>query len=424
MTLQLVRPLLYLLLLLLSLPPNPGTAADQAPDPNPPMVTDPRLQQEQKKILRIQEGIRGHQEKIDQAREEEHDILAELEEMTNELREKRAGLARLQSDLDLQEQNINLLQTELQGVVADSDKLKEHLRKRLAAFYRMGSIGYMNVIFSTSSLPDLLNFQEHFRYLLRHDQEIVLRYRRQLARLTESRTTLDRGKGELLAVIVDIKNQEEEISATRQKRADLLAKVQTEKKLYEQALTAMETAAAKLTRTMEQIKAANRATENKAREDEMQSAKKRRPKPRPQGIVARKGNLPPPIRGQVTTFFGRHADGKFGISTYANGIDIKPGGKSDIQAIYEGRVVFAGKLRGYGNMIIIDHGQQYYSLVSRASTLSKAKDDQVGQGEVIGTIDEESGLLADGLHFEIRHGTTPENPLHWLDNGMLSINHR
>ncbi|MDT8335130.1 MAG: peptidoglycan DD-metalloendopeptidase family protein, partial [Desulfurivibrionaceae bacterium] len=150
------------------------------------------------------------------------------------------------------------------------------------------------------------------------------------------------------------------------------------------------------------------------------SPKKRRPGS-PRSFSTKKGRLPPPVRGAVTTFFGKSKQGKFGIVTRADGIDIKTLAGSEIRAIHAGKVVYSDRLKGYGNLIIIDHGHQYYSLISRAAELYKKEGEAVTAGEAIGIMDEGGGLLGEGLHFEIRHGTTPLDPLDWLNRDQLNL---
>ncbi len=390
----------------------------QAETEKTPKTITVRLTKQQKKIRRLQKGIQGHKKKILSSHEKEQGILFDLENIDRNLREDRLKLRVLQGELDTKEDTINLLQGEYSAINASKERLREHLQDRLASFYRMGSIGYMNVVFSTSSLPDLINFQEHFRLLLRQDQQLINQFRHKISELTVAQEDLHRGKRQMLAVIVDIKDQEQELANSHTKRSKLLNKVKTEKKLYQRALHEMEQAAQDLDQAIVRLKKPS-VPKEKIKKKRLASAKKRRPT---QGITARKGRLKPPIRGTVTTFFGRNTVKKFGLSSSAKGIDIKPDmNRKKIRAIFSGRVIYAAPLRGYGQMIIIDHGHQYYSLTSRISELKKTKGQLVHGGEIIGTIEEESGLLGEGLHFEIRHGTKPLNPLHWLDNGMLRI---
>ena len=382
-----------------------------------PKVIDVRLLKQEKKFKRIQQSIQGHKKKLHRTKEDERIVSAELEALNQELRQEKEELKKLRDDLTKQEDTIYTMQSDLAQVAQDQEQLEGYLQQRLAAFHRMGSIGYMNVIFSTSSLPDLLTFQDNYRLLLRHDQELMVQYRQKIAAITEEQELLQTGKKELLDVIVDIKAQEEQLKITRQKRAAVLERLTTEKKLYERALQEMKAGAAHITRTIKQIKKQNDAAAKKEKANTRQSPKKKRPKGSV-GFAAQKGRLAPPVLGTVITFFGRNKGAPRPIA-FSNGIDIAPKDDAEIHAIFDGTVVFAGQLRGYGEMIIIDHGNQYYSLASRASKLFKAKDDPVYEGEVIGKIDRTSGMLDKGLHFEIRNGTEPENPLHWVNNAML-----
>ncbi len=385
-----------------------------------------QIQKEKKNIARIEEGIKGHQQKLHRSEDEEKTLLTDLEGIESNLQQQRSKLGGLQTDLNHHEDTIHSLQEEMGKVNAAKEKLRGHLQKRLGAFYRMGSIGYMNVIFSTSSMPDLLNFQEYFRLLLHHDHVMIGQFREKIVDLTKRRANLQQEKSELLGVIVEIKDQEQQLADTRQKRATLLSRVRTEKQLYERALREMEDAAGKLSSTMAQLEKPDDTAEartTKPRQEGSQTGGKKTKAETPDAgnIVARKGKLAPPITGTVTGLFGRQIKKEFGLTTFGNGIDIKPEPNAKILAIFAGRVVFADNLRGYGKTMIIDHGQQYYSLVSRASKLLKNKGDLVREGEIIGSIDESSGLLGEGLHFEIRHGTTPENPMKWVNNAMLRL---
>jgi len=280
----------------------------------------------------------------------------------------------------------------------------------------------MNVIFSASSLPDLINIREYFERLIQHDQQIINDYRAKIDQLNEAKVALTREKDHLLTVIAGVEEQKKRLTATRQERMALLNRVKTEKTLYQMALLEMQDAAEHLNFTMKQLeeKHAIQLTKVEREERLLRSSKKNRPGSQ-YGFASLKGRLDPPVPGTVTTYFGKNTKGRFGITTYANGIDIKTEPGTEIRAVYDGRVVYAGSLRGYGNLLIVDHGDQYYSLVSRAAELFKKEGDSVQAGEVIGTMSDQEGLISEGLHFEIRHGTEPENPLHWINNAKLKI---
>lgn len=377
---------------------------------------DSQVRTHQKNIQRLESGISEQKELVKESRSKEINLLSELEKIDQELAIGRDKLLELKTQLKDKEIIIHQKMTELSDLTTEKEKTRNHVKKRLAAYYRMGNIGVMNVTFSTSSLPELLNFKEYFQRMIEYDQKVILDYRERITALTIVQETLQEEKDRLLSVIVSVKNQETAMASVRQNRMDLLNRVNTEKKLYQQALAEMQEAATNLNQTIEALK--QQVTIEKKRRYE--SPKKKRPGSI-HGFAALKGTLSPPVTGAVATYFGRNTNGKFGITTYANGIDIKTISGAEIKAIYNGKVVFAGFLRGYGNLIILDHGQQYYSLMSRVARILKSEGDVVNTGEVIGIMNDQDDLLGEGLHFEIRHGTDPENPLNWVNNDTLKI---
>ena len=382
-----------------------------------------QLLDQQKKIYRLNKGIEGHKTRVKDTRQKETSLLTELDKINRRLREERDKLAGLKKNLANQEKLIVQKKNEMGQAYIEKETAKAHVQKRLNAYYRMGPVGMMNVLFSSNTLPDMLNAREYFQHIIQHDQQVINDYREKIEQLAEAQQALTHERAQLLVVIAKVKEQEKRLQDTREDRMALLKRVKTEKKLYQLALAELRGAAEQLSNTLQALEEKHAAQVAKAEEEEkllLGSPKKKRPGSQ-YGFSAQKGQLDPPVSGTVTTYFGKNTQGRFGITTYANGIDIKTAPGTEITAVYDGKVVYAGTLRGYGNLIIIDHGQQYYSLVSRAAELFKKEGDPVQAGEVIGTMSDQDGLLSEGLHFEIRHGTEPENPLHWLNNGKLKI---
>jgi len=376
-----------------------------------------QLTNQQNKIERINKGIESQKTRVKAARDHENSILTELETIDQNIAAESAKLNELKSSLIEHEKIIAVKQAELSLALQAKEEAKQHTQKRLSAYYKMGPMGVMNVMFSTNELPDLLNFREYFNTLLKYDHQVIKEYRQKIAVLSKAQQALQDEKKALVAAISDIKEHEALLAATRQDRLALLERVKTEKTLYKQALHELEEAADKLTSTLKVLKK-EAASQQKVTIRRVNAKKKR---PTNFGFANQKGKLDPPISGTVITLFGKNSEGKFGITTFANGIDIKTNSDSQIRAIYDGKIVYAGFLRGYGNLLIVDHGEQYYSLMSRAEKFFKQEGDAVIKGEIIGTMGNQAGLLSEGLHFEIRHGTTPENPLQWVNNAKLTI---
>jgi len=139
----------------------------------------------------------------------------------------------------------------------------------------------------------------------------------------------------------------------------------------------------------------------------------------PDGIVFSrlKGRLPPPVKGEIVSRFGPSRSGNYNSFTFQSGIDIKVERGEPVRSVFKGKIMFAEWLKGYGNLLIIDHGENYYSLYAHVQEFFKQKGEKVGAGEVIATAGDTGSIKGLCLHFEVRHHGKPVDPLKWLKKG-------
>jgi septal ring factor EnvC (AmiA/AmiB activator) len=128
-------------------------------------------------------------------------------------------------------------------------------------------------------------------------------------------------------------------------------------------------------------------------------------------FLAQRGRLAWPVTGKVRIAFGptRHPD--LGTLIESNGLEIAVPPQTPVMAVWKGRVLYASPLKGFGNLMIIDHGDKYYSLYAHAASFTRKTGDLVGAGDVIAFSGHEG---RDALYFEIRHRGEPVDPLPWL----------
>ena len=124
-----------------------------------------------------------------------------------------------------------------------------------------------------------------------------------------------------------------------------------------------------------------------------------------------------PVKGKIIQLFGPYRNPQFNVMNFRGGIDIQADRGDPIQAVHRGRVLYADWFTGYGNMMIIDHGDAYYTVYAHAEALFKKKGAAVEAGEVIATVGDTGSLEGAVLHFEIRHHGKPIDPLGWLQTG-------
>ena len=376
------------------------------------------------RIRKLQEGIIDHKIKILGSKKKERTLLGELEKIETELQAQKELLAALRTESKQQELLLADKQEYLRQVLTEKRAHQVHVKNRLAAYYRMGSVGLMNVLFSTESLPDLLDFKEYFSIMVQHDHTIIQQY---LARIEESNRAREdhaREKLRLMKLTDELGEKEKQLNQFHQEKNILLKQVNTKKHLYEQAVQEIEEAAADLAATLQKIQAAAKrqpaATQPQVVTDQqpgiIETEKKKLPKAPAleEGFPSQKGLLEPPVNGTVITLFSQKIKGKFESATTSNGIDIRVKKGLEIKAVYDGKIIHSGYLRGYGNLLIIDHGHQYFSMISRAADFYTEEGTKIAKGEIIGMTGDGDPLYGEGLHFEIRKGAKPEDPLLWF----------
>ena len=377
------------------------------------------------RIRKLQEGIIDHKIKILDTKKKERTLLGELERIENELQVQKNMLISLQSESEQQELLLSDKQEYLNQVLAEKRAHQVHVKNRLAAYYRLGSVGLMNVVFASESLPELLDFKEYFGLMVQHDHAIIQTYLGQINESNRAREEHAREKLRLMMLAEKVNQNEMRLNQIREEKNLLLKQVNTEQNLYEQAVSEIEEAAADLAATLQKLQASSQPQPTVAqKEPQSATAEKTPPKIEQvlqQGFPGQKGLLNPPVEGSVITHFRQKIPGKFDSFTIADGIDIKVNKGQEIKAVYDGKIIHSGYLRGYGNLLIIDHGQQYFSLLSRAADFYKKEGEKVATGEIIGMTGEGDPLYGEGLHFEIRKGSNPEDPMLWLKKNAFPL---
>jgi len=377
------------------------------------------------RIRRLQEGIIDHKIKILGSKTKERSLLGELEKIENELRVQKNILAALMAATEEQELLLSDKQEYLNQVLAKKQAHQVHLKNRLAAYYRMGTVGLMNVVFSSESLPELLDFQENFGLMVQNDHALIQKYLAQLKESNRAREEHSQEKLRLLKLADEVSENERRLTRIIEEKNYLLQQVNREQHLYEQAISEIEQAATDLAATLQRLRTASEPQPVAAQPAGKMAAKGNKSgqelSPVLEGFPGRKGLLDSPVPGTVITSFRQKVKGKFDSATIANGIDIKVKKGLEIKAVYDGKIIHSGYLRGYGNLMIIDHGHQYFSLISRAADFYKVEGSKVATGEVIGLTGEGDPLYGEGLHFEIRKGSNPEDPMLWLKKDALAL---
>lgn len=350
-------------------------------------------------IGKLREEISRHQEQFEQRSSEEHSLLEELATLDEKISQRRNQVETLQTRIREQERTIAAKEQELAAITRKTDALREHLIKRLRSFYLNGITGFINAVFSNSSLPDLMVANDAYHSLVTYDQTLFSEYRSNIAEIDRTKRARELEQSVLEHLLAEAAAEQETLQQTVNEKSRVLKRIQTEKGLYEQAVQEMKKAESALLATL------RRQTQSPEAAFAF-------------GFSAQKGKLPPPVWGKVVRRFGSFSQDSEDTA-FAQGITILPSSQAEVFTIYGGLVIFSGYMSGYGQVIIIEHDQEYYTITARLDDLKVQEGDTVRQGQIIGVTGETLTPFGQGAYFEIRHGTQPEDPLKWIQPGAL-----
>ncbi len=382
-------------------------------------IAEQDLFEHKKKLGRVQQGLLEQQENFEQTRQQEENLLNELAELDGKIIEESTLLVDLYNQLQVEKLKTEEMQAAFDVLKGEKGILARQTEKRLAAYYRMGDIGVLNITFSSATLPELVNFHEYYRHMLRHDQALIERFRGKLIEFEESRKSHQAQQAHLEAAMNQTKEQQLLLAETKVVRRELLSRIKAEKNLYRNAADVLEESAKALLSGLEEFeKQAEIAHQQK--EEWMIGAfplephKKRKPGWM-RGFGGQKGLLPPPVVGTLISLFGDNAASLAGEAQPSSGVDFNVGRGALIRATFKGKVVYTGFVKGYGQMIIISHTDGYYTMTSGMANFLVKPGDIVSQGDEIAMASDHVGQLQGAIHLEIRLKTAAEDPLAWLD---------
>ena len=211
------------------------------------------LFEHKKKLTTVQQGLQAQQENFEQTRQKEANLLNELGEIDAHIIEESKLLVSFYNQLQIEKLKAEETLAALEATKVGKNILAQQTKTRLAAYYRMGDIGVLNITFSAATLPELVTFHEYYRHMLRHDQTLISRFRGKLAELEESRKYHEEQQVDLEEAMNKAKEQQGILAETKLERRELLTRIKTEKDLYRQATEVLEDAAKDLLATLEDL---------------------------------------------------------------------------------------------------------------------------------------------------------------------------
>lgn len=360
-----------------------------------PASGQPSEEEVKERLETIGDEIRTLGERLadtDEARDEASESLRDVETALADTHRRLDELQAERRDLD---ERIRTLEEERDALQAERDDQVAELAKQFGALYRLGTSPELKLLLNQDDPARLDRLQTYLNHLARARTERLEEIAELDEELADNRETLQQRDQEMSALRDELDERSAELAERMEEREALVAKLDARYANESERLDALE----------------------RDREDaeqllsEVQEAMARLEEPAPSTDIERtQGDLPWPVQGEVSSVFGA------GEGIARNGLVIRAKEGTAVHAVHEGRVVFADWMRGFGNLLILDHGDGVMTLHAHLQHFSVTLGDNVPQGETIGIVGTSGGRDTPALYFEVRRDGDPIDPQGWVAN--------
>jgi septal ring factor EnvC (AmiA/AmiB activator) len=336
---------------------------------------------------RAAERLQALQREADRLTSDERTLLGDLRKLeierqikAEELKRVDADVARVQTELEESSARMNALQASATAEIPE-------LQQRLVEIYKLGQARYLRLLLSTPDLRRLGQSTRTVAALAKLDRDRVASHATTLAALKKERQALAARGAELATLRAGVQKAQAAAQRAAQAKTDLIRDIDKRRDLNAQLSSELQAAQQKIQSTLRDL-----AT----------------------GAPAADAQLPfRPFRGALDWPMNGSVVRRFGRGSASNGIEIAAAEGASALAVHDGVVAFAGPFSGFGNLVIVDHGSQNFTLYGDLLEIGVKKGGRIDHGQPVGT----AGPIpsgSDGIYFELRVDGQPVDPLQWL----------
>jgi len=359
----------------------------------------------QKDLTELRARIDKLKREIDSAEEDKADVLDGLKQSEQAISQINRGLHEMAQERQEVTTTLSTAQQQSKQTRARIQAQQNLLSKLLYQQYLNGSQDTMRLVLNLQNPNEISRQVAYYGYLSRSRATLIADLRNDLKAAVAAEAVVKEKHAELMQI---------EARQLTERRA-LQREASTHKRTLNQLERQIGDRRKQVAKLQRDEKRLTRLVERLARAMTAKKSTTRKPGARPDtaggDFTKLKGHLKLPVSGELTNRFGtRRSD----TGTTWKGLFIRANAGSPVKALGPGQVVFADWLRGFGNLIIVDHGDGYMSLYGNNEALLKQEGESVASGDSIAQVGNSGGNAESGLYFEVRYHSRAIDPLQWV----------
>ncbi len=353
------------------------------------------LKDEQAELQTLRKKIARQENAISRAGAKESTVLKKLRKIRSQLKLKERELSIYQWNYKNNQKKISSLEPRLKKAEQKIKNHKKVLGLRLRSIYKEGPIFPLKIAFSSNNATDLLQQIKYMNLIARQDSELFQEYKKQYKQIEQDKRSLFAVRAKLVNLKKNTLSKKKEIEITKKEKSSFLKKIKKKKSLSVKARKELVTASINLNNLISKLLVKLDSGEGL-------------------DISDKRGRLKLPLNGRILNKFGRKRVKEYDSYIVYNGINLKAKKGSPVKAVFDGKVLYAGELEGYGNLVIVGHGKKFHSLYGHLDTIKVKTNKIVRTGEVIALSGDSGSLVGETLYFELRKNGKPIEPTPWF----------
>jgi murein DD-endopeptidase MepM/ murein hydrolase activator NlpD len=397
----------FSLILLLLLTAPVGCAAWAAPAAD----IDAQIATEERRRKELDRKLESYRSTIRQMKVKENDLLVRIDQSQQATEKARQEMTILEYQISKLQKNIVVLNGEMDQTKNRINDLVFALKRRMIDISKYGTSEELLLIFSAESTHEVLDSVYLLGKLAEHDQFLIEQLQDKKQEIELSQRTLEDHRDRLQQQAKSLEQERSKYNSTIKQTNTFLNDIRRQKALAERAAKEMEEAQKAVGQTI--------LTLMRQRKERDEAARKAGGKGSTDYLAGRiaqgRGSMFDwPLRGPISSPFGSRIHPVFKTKSFHSGLDIAAPRGTAVKAAAPGEVLFEGWMRGYGQVVIIDHGRDYSTVYAHMSSTRVKEGTVVNAGTVIGAVGNTGTTTGYHLHFEVRIGSTAKSPLDYL----------